>query len=482
MLIVHADGLIICKVILPYFAYCTERGARPIFAVRTKTYTTMRNIQFLSDGSSRRCAPVLALALLPWLCTGAMAQRADSYQDFTRLRVGGYGEMVAAFKDYGTNRYYGHSEGNPREHRNTISIPRFVLALDYKFNTKWVLGAEVEFESGGTGVAYELENTENGEYETEVEKGGEVALEQFHITRLILPQLNVRVGHLILPVGLTNSHHEPINFFGTVRPEGETKILPSTWHETGLEVFGTLGQGYATFDYQAMVVAGLNANGMDRSTWAGSGKQGFFETDNFTSPAYVLRVDYRGLPGLRVGAALYYCNDLAANADKSSTYAQVGQVPMDIVTIDAQYRNRYLTARGNCVFGHVGKAAQLSKANLTLGNKSPYSRTMPIASRAVSYGAELGLNLRGLCGKTACPSLYPFARYEYYNPQERVQAPYAADLREKVSMWTAGINWYALPNLVVKADYTTRRIGDGRYNSENEFAIGVAYVGWFWSK
>ena len=56
-------------------------------------------------------------------------------------------------------------------------------------------------------------------------KRGEVALEQFHITRLIHPAFNVRAGHLIVPVGLTNEHHEPINFFGTSRPEGETTIL-----------------------------------------------------------------------------------------------------------------------------------------------------------------------------------------------------------------------------------------------------------------
>lgn len=80
---------------------------------------------------------------------------------------------------------------------------------------------------------------------------------------------------MIVPVGLTNAHHEPINFFGTVRPEGETTILPSTWHETGIEFFGTLGKGYATFDYQVLVVAGLNANGFDRNTWVASGKQGF---------------------------------------------------------------------------------------------------------------------------------------------------------------------------------------------------------------
>ena len=53
------------------------------------------------------------------------------------------------------------------------------------------------------------------------------------------------------------------------------------------------------------------------------------------------------------------------------------------------------------------------------------------------------------------------------------------DKRCQVGMWTAGLNWFALPNLVVKADYSTRRIGGGHYNSENEFAIGIAYVGWF---
>lgn len=98
-----------------------------------------------------------------------------------------------------------------------------MLALDYKFTPKWILGAEIEFESGGVGTAYEIENSENGEYETEVEKGGEVALEQFHITRLIHPAFNVRAGHVILPVGLTNSHHEPINFLELQDPKARPR-------------------------------------------------------------------------------------------------------------------------------------------------------------------------------------------------------------------------------------------------------------------
>ena len=380
----------------------------------------------------------------------------DGYKKF---RFGGYGEMVANFKDYGNNRFYGHSEGNPKKNRNTISIPRFVLAFDYKFNSKWILGAEIEFEAGGVGTAYELENSENGEYETEIEKGGEVAIEQFHITRLITPAFNVRAGHLIVPVGLTNSHHEPINFFGTSRPEGETTILPSTWHENGLELFGSFGKGYASFDYQAMIVAGLNPNGFDRNTWVASGKQGIFEEDNLTSPAYVARLDYKGVPGLRVGASFYYCADAGSNSDKPDTYSSVGKIPLRIFTADAQYRNKYVIARGNVVYGNLGNSTGVSQVNIKLSNKSQYSRVVPVAKNAVSYAAEAGLNISAFFkNNKKVPVIYPFARYEYYNPQEKGETGQIMEKRCQVSMWTAGLNWYALPNLVVKADYSTRQI------------------------
>ena len=54
------------------------------------------------------------------------------------------------------------------------------------------------------------------------------------------------------------------------------------------------------------------------------GKQGLFETDNFTSPAYVGRLNYEGVPGLRIGGSVYYCADAARNADKKQTYSSIG--------------------------------------------------------------------------------------------------------------------------------------------------------------
>lgn len=429
----------------------------------------------------KRATMLMGLGVL--LAAGTARAQDSSYEKF---RVGGYGEMVAKFMDYGTNRFYGGTDNS--DHRNTISIPRFVLAMDYRFTPKWLLGAEIEFESGGVGIGTELENSENGEYETELEKGGEVALEQFHLTRLVHRSFNVRAGHLIVPVGLTNAHHEPIHFFGTSRPEGESTLLPCTWHETGLEIFGTIGSGRATFDYQALVVAGMNADGFGRDHWVQGGRQGLFEEDNFTSPGYVVRVDYRGLEGLRVGVSAYYCCDVTANADKPYKYSAVGRSGLFIGSADAQFRNRFVTARANFIYGALENSDKISAVSLS--NKSNYYQgTMrKVAKNAVAYGAEVGVNLRSLCASPRVPVVYPFVRYEYYNPQEKGEPGVIVEQRNQVSKWTAGFNWMALPNLVVKADYTTRQIGTqkvfgtSKYKSENELAVGVAYVGWFFGK
>ena len=409
-------------------------------------------------------------------------RKTSSTEEYTKFRFGGYGEMAASYKDYNFNRFTPNGSG--KLNRGEISIPRFVLAFDYKFSSKWVLSTEIEFEYGGTGSAREIEwFEENGEYETEIEKGGEVALEQFHITRLILPAFNVRAGHLIVPVGLTNEHHEPINFFGTSRPEGETTILPSTWHENGIEFFGTFGRKYTKFSYRALIVAGLNANGFDRNTWIASGKQGVFETDNFTSPGYVGRLNYEGVPGLKVGGSFYYCANAASNSDKPQTYSELGKIPVRIYSGDLQYRNKFIIARGNIIYGNLGNSYALSEANRKLSNLSPYSRLAPIAKNAVSYGGEVGVNIRSILkDNKKVPVIYPFVRYEYYNPQEKGESKQTMDKRCQVSMWTAGANWYPLPNLVVKADYSTRKIGGGNYNSENEFSLAIAYIGWFLTK
>ena len=95
---------------------------------------------------------VLALTL----STGVQASsqcntNSTKYDSFDRYRIGGYGELVGAFKNYGINRFKGTSNGHSKIKRNTSAMPRFVIAGDYKFNKHWVLRMEIELEDGGVG-------------------------------------------------------------------------------------------------------------------------------------------------------------------------------------------------------------------------------------------------------------------------------------------------------------------------------------------
>ncbi|MCL3852523.1 hypothetical protein M1P97_14625 [Parabacteroides sp. GYB001] len=440
----------------------------------------------------RKLTNLLAITLLGSCATAfaesneeptAAEKSAEIYASgYDKIRFGGYGEMAASYMDYDQNRF--GPNGSYKKDRGSISIPRFVLAFDYKFSSSWILGAEIEFEYGGTGTAREIEwFEENGEYETEIEKGGEVALEQFHITKLIHPAFNIRAGHIIVPVGLTNSNHEPINFFGVYRPEGETTILPSTWHENGISFFGQ----FAKFDYTVMMVAGLDANGFGKQQWIASGKQGAFEVDNFNSPAFAGRLNYSGVKGLRLGVSGYYNGKPTRNASKpnknlNSSTGKWIDAPVTIFTADAQYKSpgNKLIARANIVYGNVQESLALTNVNKRLGSATGYPRT-PVAKAAVSYAGEVGYNVGSLFNEKS-PRIYPFIRYEYYNPMEKTVKGITADRRLQVSAWTAGINYNALPNLVVKADYTNRQIGGGDYNSENMVSVGIAYIAWFLSK
>lgn len=169
------------------------------------------------------------------------------------LTIGGYGEAVYSHNFY-SDKYIRYTAKDPSVYKGQshgrFDLPHVVLFLNYNFGHGWSMGSEIEFEHGGTESAIEIEEEEAGEYESEIERGGEVALEQFWIQKSICPEFNIKLGHIIVPVGGTNQNHLPTEFFGVYRPEGENTILPCTWHETGISLWGRVGD----WRYEALLV------------------------------------------------------------------------------------------------------------------------------------------------------------------------------------------------------------------------------------
>jgi hypothetical protein len=419
---------------------------------------------------------IALFSFLIWNCANlAYGQvKTDSLrndQGFSKYRLGGYGEILYQHMDYGADRY-NYTNGAQPDKRSLIGMPRTVFSFDYKFRNDLIFSTELEFEHGGTGSAMELEYEEAGEYEMEVEKAGEVVLEQLHFTKIFKPWLKVRVGHMIVPVGQTNARHESILYFGTSRPESENSIIPLTWHETGISILGN----YRRWSYQLMLVNGLDANGFTSAYWVREGKQGIFEEVKMTDPATVVRIENTGFRHLRLSASAYIGNSTGNTSKSSDMKKYDGKV--GIISGDFEYNNRKLIMRGNIISGDLSDSYQISAINKTLSKNIQYSRT-PVAKNALAYGAEAGYSFRlGESGER----VIPFVRYEYYNSMEKMASGMHADERYKRDILTFGLNYFIMPSLAIKADYAHRRIGLGNYNNENTFGLALVYTGWMLQK
>ncbi len=161
---------------------------------------------------------------------------------------------------------------------------------------------------------------------TEIEKGGEVALEQFHITRVISRGLNVRVGHQIVPVGLTNAHHEPINFFGTVRPEGETTPCPRHGMKQGCRCLARWGVATACWTMRLWLWPDLMPTALTAMSGSPAVSRGSLKTTILHRRAMSCAL-ITGCVRIAHRVSAYYCRNTGANSDKSQTYKSYGRIP-----------------------------------------------------------------------------------------------------------------------------------------------------------
>ena len=396
-----------------------------------------------------------------------------------RLTVGGYGE-VALTRNFFSDNVYRYS--HPADYKEDPShgrfdVPHAVIYLGYDFGKGWTMQTEIEFEHTGTGTAVEKEFTEAGEWETEIEKGGEVELEQFWIQKSFAPQFNVRLGHLVVPVGGLNHAHEPLNYFTVYRPEGEFTILPSTWHDTGISLWGRAG----AWRYEALVIAGLDAFMFDRDHFVKNGAGSPYEFKVANKLGFAARIDNQSVKDLRVSLSGYYGQSMHnsyPNDMWNTRYADIKGHTL-IGAFDFAYTGKNLTVRGNADFGSVSDASTIStvKRNLT-SNNAPYKKT-PVGRAAWAAGIEAGYDLLHLCPglRDREQKLYLFGRYEYYDSYipDADQPDYPYTDRHRIAV---GINWLPLPQIAVKAEYSHRFL-QSQYNQEPSISLGIAYMGFF---
>ncbi len=411
-----------------------------------------------------------------------------------RLTIGGYGEIAGKHCFYSNNylRYGKNPEKYKGDHYGEVDLPHVVLYLGYDFGKGWSMGTEIEFEHGGPEVAIEIEEEEGGEYESEIERGGEVALEQFWLQKKFNDYAIIRAGMQVIPVGALNANHLPTEYFCVYRSEGEFTIIPSTWHEIALTFMGETPWGLS---YQAMLMPGLDSDRFNKKNWVKPGAGSPYEFKLANCFAGAARLDYAGVQGLRLSLSGYigssFRNTLSMSNKEidGSAYKDVKGI-VGIGSFDFCYDDHNVILRGNATYGHLTDAAAITQYNMGM-RKGSVSSKQQVASDALAAGIEAGYDFfslnSGLHNKGH--RFYVFGRYEYYDSMfmnnGRRDYSYSWCGRHRAS---AGINYYPIKEVGVKAEFFYGILNKGKnasgdlvklYNDEPGIAIGIVYAGFF---
>lgn len=404
-------------------------AAAPAFAQQDKTAELEQKIDVLAQQVEQ-----LKLNAAP----------AASANPLAAVRWGGYGELNAVLPSRVNQK--GDASGLTK----SLDLRRFVLLGEHDFNDRWSLRFELEMEHAGTGE--------------DSESRGEFEVEQAYLDYRAADWATARVGHVLVPVGWVNLHHEPTAFHGVNRPSVEQVIIPSTWHENGAGFLGHAG----IFEYQTYVLSGLKASSAGTPTtdgFTGSSAIAGGKTEGSHSPieslAWAGRVDVRPIAGVTAGGSLY-----AGKADQG----QIGaSVPVSLWEAHLLGEWKGFEARGLFAQGRIGNADSLN-ARL-VANDSTF--TDFVGRKFFGGYAEAAFNVLSALRADSNQYLAPFFRYERYDTQQDMPKGFTNNAANSRVEYTVGLTYHPIPQIALKADQQWKR--NQARTGVNQWNLGLGW-------
>jgi hypothetical protein len=335
------------------------------------------------------------------------------------LSLGGYGEI--------------NYQNSLDDRIDQSDLLRVVLYTGYRFTDRIVFNAEVEYEHHS-----------------------ELSVEFAYLDFAFREEVGLRAGNVLLPVGFANLVHEPPFFNGVFRPEVERKVIPSTWNENGLGLYGR----WSGFRYQAYLVVGLDATGggLEPGSWLREARTGGGEAPA-EDLAGVVSLGWERGP-VSLGASLYRGNAGQGARDASG----VIDAPVTLFEAHGQLAWRGLTVRGLWAAGRLGDAARISALQ---GGEV-------IGSEVSGFYLDASYDVLASALPDAGQSLSPFVRYERLDLHAAVPAGLVRDPALAYGFLTAGLVYRPIPTVAVKADYQ-RKDGDDD-STEDQLNLGIGFA------
>lgn len=295
--------------------------------------------------------------------------------------------------NYG-HKYYG-------EERTLWDFPHIVLSGELRLGKWWTVTAEFEYERF----------YDEGEWGNNF--GDNFATNLFYVNKSFSNAFNVKAGIIGVPVGLTNSGGPALTIYD---PESEAAILPMTWHETGVALWGEAGK----WSYELAALAYFDAP-FKRSKMMGA----------------AARIAHSNLiDGLNIGLSGYWGTSSCGMVGFGKPADFIGDNGLAYGGVDFAYENNGWTVDGSAIYCTDNDAK--------------------------TAGVEAGYDLATLFDVTnGKMQLVPFVRYDGVFTVVRM------------NKLTVGANISPLENLVVKLEYGRRKYCGEQI--ERTFDVGIGY-------
>jgi hypothetical protein len=406
--------------------------------------------------------------------TGIVAETVEALKDQLTIPEevkleGRYGLAPAASKVYGVNRGIsigGYGEvlftapvKNKGDASNIADLQRFILYTGYKFNDWIVLNSEIEFEHASTEST--LSNQE----------GGAVDVEFAYLDFFFEEYANARAGLVLTPMGIINEWHEPTSFYGVDRPETERRILPTTWREIGAGLFGDITED---LQYRMYGMVGFNAVGFNASGLRGGRQNG--SESRADDWVFVGRLDYEPIPSLIMGTSVYAGN---SGQDQTIEDVPIPETPTTIWEAHGQWTVWGFQTRALFAMAFLEDARSLTEALRRTGN---IGEDETIAGQMIGGYLEAAYDVLPWILPDTDQSFSPYLRWEYVNTQWKtptgpatVGGNFGPDGFNQDRIWTVGLDYKPIPQVVLKLDYRDFNPVAGKKPSSVNFGLGFVF-------
>jgi hypothetical protein len=348
------------------------------------------------------------------------------YQVTQGVSIGGYGEIL--YENFADTR----DDGSPATSLDMVDALRAIVYFGYKFDDRLLFNSEVE-----------------------IEHANEIFLEFAYLDYMLTETIGLRAGLLLAPLGLVNELHEPPVFIDAKRSFTESRIIPTTWRENGIGLFGS-GDRIA---WRVYVMNSLNGAGFNASGLRGGRQRGIRALAESFSVAG--RADFVGMPGLLIGASALF-----GGTGQGRQLAGVDvNANLLIWDVHLDYEARGFDVRAVVAGASLDDAAELNQLNNLAGAAG-------VGDGMLGWYVEGGYDV--LSGMDTAHQLHPFARYEQANTQASMAPGNTAGPANDIESISLGVAWRPLPQAVLKV--ARQLVSNGADTATDQWNVQLGWL------